>query len=70
MRPRGQLVGHKLAAFVHQLLERGEPDPVIAQAVVGGQRLARGPGHVEVPAAGGAHRQHQRERRRLPGLVE
>ena len=65
-----ELAGLQQTTFEQQLLQRVDPDLVVAQLRIVGQRLARGPAHVDIPGTGGAHGQRQRQRARFPAGVE
>jgi hypothetical protein len=65
-----RLVGLDQMALGKLALQRGEPDLVVTQPRIVGQRLARRAAHVDVPGTGGTHRQRHREHARLPRGVE
>src|SRR5207302_5897877 len=65
-----QFVGSHEALFNQQFFESVQPDLVVGQIKVVGQRLACRARHVEIPATGRAKCDRQRMNTRLPGGME
>ena len=65
-----EFAGLQRATLQQQLLQPGEPNLVVAEFAIVGERLARGTAAIDVPETGRAHGKRERQNARFPGSMK